>query len=371
MNDISPLFAVEAEQLLLAGFTREAIDLCRKGLEQYPDYPTALAVLARAYEAAGDAGKAGEALRAAVELSPAQRNIRQMAGNFERFGRIAPQEAEQMGKIAFGGSETAPAEEAPASYDKPLEESSLEESSLEESSLEESSLEETPLEELLWDDSRVAEVEEFSAGTDAEGMDAAEDDESIAYAGPAALAEEKITIEKRHKPKLKDLITAMSTGEAEAPAGPDSSDIGLIPGLEFLVEDIARKEFEFKRPGIGLMHSIDVIESLRDKYPAGKATIDDDPFLKLAGKLENAKIPQATREVSSEPEPEEPAEEPYPAGSPAVVSETLANIYRLQGAYDNAIEAYSRLMEMYPEKAAEYSKKIDEIRQVITRDAAD
>jgi predicted Zn-dependent protease len=49
MDDISPLFALEAEQLMLDGKTDEAIELCNAGLLDYPDYPAAYAVLAQAY----------------------------------------------------------------------------------------------------------------------------------------------------------------------------------------------------------------------------------------------------------------------------------------------------------------------------------
>jgi hypothetical protein len=65
MDDISPLFALEAEQLMLDGKTDEAIELCNAGLLDYPDYPAAYAVLAQAYlefedyEAAKDSIKSG------------------------------------------------------------------------------------------------------------------------------------------------------------------------------------------------------------------------------------------------------------------------------------------------------------------------
>lgn len=48
MSEISLLFAVEAEQYLLAGMVNEAVDLCRRGLKIYPDYPSALNILNRA-----------------------------------------------------------------------------------------------------------------------------------------------------------------------------------------------------------------------------------------------------------------------------------------------------------------------------------
>ncbi|HRP01971.1 MAG TPA: hypothetical protein PLE30_04910 [Candidatus Kapabacteria bacterium] len=54
MNEISPLFALEAEQLLLSGFIEEAIELCNKGLEVYPNYPVAQVILAKSYQVLGD-----------------------------------------------------------------------------------------------------------------------------------------------------------------------------------------------------------------------------------------------------------------------------------------------------------------------------
>ena len=57
MDEITPLFAIEAEQLLLSGFLEEAIALCNKGLEAFPDYPTAKVILARAYNLIGNKEK--------------------------------------------------------------------------------------------------------------------------------------------------------------------------------------------------------------------------------------------------------------------------------------------------------------------------
>lgn len=49
MSEISPLFVLEAEQLLLTGFVDEAIELCKEGLSVYPDYTTAKVLLDKAY----------------------------------------------------------------------------------------------------------------------------------------------------------------------------------------------------------------------------------------------------------------------------------------------------------------------------------
>lgn len=62
---MSPLFALEAEELLLSGEIAKAIELCEKGLEVYPDYPAALAILAKALEMSGNSEKSQEKIRKA------------------------------------------------------------------------------------------------------------------------------------------------------------------------------------------------------------------------------------------------------------------------------------------------------------------
>ncbi len=62
MTDISPLFALEAEQLLLSGFVEEAIELCEKGLTTFPDYPAAQVILAKLYHLVGKQNHSNEIL---------------------------------------------------------------------------------------------------------------------------------------------------------------------------------------------------------------------------------------------------------------------------------------------------------------------
>lgn len=82
MEEITVFFAVDAEQFLISGFPQEAIDLCRRGLEAYPDYSAAYTVLARAYKALGEDDKAADILDKAAEkfsdkrlFEPAKRNL--------------------------------------------------------------------------------------------------------------------------------------------------------------------------------------------------------------------------------------------------------------------------------------------------------
>lgn len=46
-----------------------------------------------------------------------------------------------------------------------------------------------------------------------------------------------------------------------------------------------------------------------------------------------------------------------------IVSETLANIYREQGNYDNAIKIYKALMIRYPEKSSTFAHLITELKE--------
>ncbi len=62
MNDISPLFAIEADGLLCSGEPEKAVELCKNGLDFYPDYKAGLIVLARAYFITGNFEKAKEIL---------------------------------------------------------------------------------------------------------------------------------------------------------------------------------------------------------------------------------------------------------------------------------------------------------------------
>ncbi|MFA7627544.1 MAG: hypothetical protein WCZ17_10915, partial [Candidatus Kapaibacterium sp.] len=62
MQDISPLFAIEAEQLMLAGMTDEAVELCREGLAVFPVYPAAVNVLISSLIASGKPDEANESL---------------------------------------------------------------------------------------------------------------------------------------------------------------------------------------------------------------------------------------------------------------------------------------------------------------------
>ena len=68
--EITPLFAVDAEELLDQGLVDDALELCKLGLEAYPGYPAGEAVLARCYKVSGNSEMANEILETAMLKNP-------------------------------------------------------------------------------------------------------------------------------------------------------------------------------------------------------------------------------------------------------------------------------------------------------------
>ena len=85
----SPSFAPLADAYRKAGRAREAIALCREGLERFPDYATARLVLAKALLEEGDPDGALAEVRTILEHDPADAPAHRLAGELERrAGRI-------------------------------------------------------------------------------------------------------------------------------------------------------------------------------------------------------------------------------------------------------------------------------------------
>ncbi len=78
MASPSPLFAIEAQDLLSQGRVDDAIQLCRSGLALYPDYPTAYKVLADALILAGDPDSANEKLNDALLRMPGDSQLQRI-----------------------------------------------------------------------------------------------------------------------------------------------------------------------------------------------------------------------------------------------------------------------------------------------------
>ncbi len=103
MSEISPLFALHAEELLEKGDPAAAIELCLKGLQEYPDYTSAYSVLARAQKLAGDREEAVKTLRNAEQRFPANRAISFYKKNLEDQEKIPEKEKSPVDVIHKAG----------------------------------------------------------------------------------------------------------------------------------------------------------------------------------------------------------------------------------------------------------------------------
>jgi tetratricopeptide (TPR) repeat protein len=88
--------------------------------------------------------------------------------------------------------------------------------------------------------------------------------------------------------------------------------------------------------------------------------VEETALGKLARALESAKIPAID---PSSPLPAPSNEEPAPIEPVALVSSTLAGIYEKQGAYEDAIKAYTALAAQTPSMREEYNKKIEALKE--------
>jgi hypothetical protein len=83
MEEISILFAIDAEHLLLNGLIEDAIELCRQGIKSYPDYASAYSILVRAYEEKGDLRNAIETINKAIIKFPNNKHFYSIKKNLD------------------------------------------------------------------------------------------------------------------------------------------------------------------------------------------------------------------------------------------------------------------------------------------------
>jgi tetratricopeptide (TPR) repeat protein len=91
--DISPLFAIDAQKLLGTGDASGAVHLLEKGIEVYPEYATAYAVMARAYMQMRDVESAYEWVQRGLKQFPTHRALVILEQELRRqtFGGTAPE----------------------------------------------------------------------------------------------------------------------------------------------------------------------------------------------------------------------------------------------------------------------------------------
>ena len=96
----SRAFAPLADAYRKAGRTREAIQLCRDGLERFPEYATARLVLAKALLDQGEAEAALAEVRLIIERNPGDAPAHRLAGDLERVAGRLPEALQHLRQAA-------------------------------------------------------------------------------------------------------------------------------------------------------------------------------------------------------------------------------------------------------------------------------
>ncbi|HET7153177.1 MAG TPA: tetratricopeptide repeat protein [Candidatus Kapabacteria bacterium] len=146
-----------------------------------------------------------------------------------------------------------------------------------------------------------------------------------------------------HAKRFADAIAMCETGLAYTP-----SSNALIKMREMITAEEAK-------------HAQRIAEHPAEAPEALENTEEDETALgKLARELEGAKIPAIDQSAPLPPLLKEEIAQP---ATGTLVSSTLAGIYEKQGAYDDAIQAYTALAAQTPAMREEYNKKIEALKE--------
>jgi tetratricopeptide (TPR) repeat protein len=385
MLEISPLFAVEAEQLLMAGLIDEAYELCSAGLEEYPHYPSGYQILAKCLIEKNDIEKALNVTKNALTIFPSNKQIKQLYNDLKEAEEVIDKKEliEKSFNPDYSNSDISSniitddvkIEEIPEILSENIIEQEEDKELLEIVEFAESEIDEdikiVEYEELSSEYKDIVEIAENNSenflnenNTD---IDSLENNELEDYE-----AEEEIIHYEDNEFKSQGAFLKLILHEEINQADFNhlkANNLELIPGLEYsplklMVSKVDKKVYihelpEF--PDFPVFEKIKQKEKSKNLFSMSKNDLPDefiknDPFAQLAQKLDNVKNPGKSNikndiEISDTNENE------------VVVSATLAKIYESQGAIEKAIEVYVALSDKEPEKTDFYLMKIEELQQ--------
>ncbi len=403
MEDVNILFAVEAEHLILNGFFDEAVSLLKKGIEKYPDYPAAYAILAKAYDKSGDSGSAEETINEGIGKFPDNTSIVKTKERLESSKQNefeeehTPEDStewqeipenEDSGKHSESDEEEISGNEELSEPDSYPESDEIEHPSADSSETPEILVEETAsdAETIETEFEKIDDEDSGADDEDTQSIDEPEQEELISdeqiefddsilndimeeeseEAGEI-LPEENTDFDE---PSLVEQINEETdTDSIFLPAGflleyqefdkkPDtdrpynSRNIDTIPGFEFLAGEI--ESFQTAAPANSFANA-DITEKDYDNMDekAKELTTLSKEINESRKKIEESN----TEEYDSIQEENNVKKEK----PPEIATETMAKILVEQGAFEKAVEIYQKLIDKTPEKAEEYDSRIQEL----------
>lgn len=344
MSHISLLFAVEAEQLLLAGMPEEAIELCNEGLEVYPDYAAAISVLAKAYKILGDANKAQslisnskESMLASSylhikesveklstdEIFPVDENVQDLANNFQIIDDLEPYEMNKVDDAEIV-DETKDRGEIDIDEINP----------------------ELEIQNVIEDNNDIEKYDLIDDDISSSGIKDEETDKEFEN-----LVSEIPTDELIEEQLDKNVQPEIIKADISSP----------VKNKKGLTERINSEHLSFKSSDISIIPGL-------NRYKAGNVTslfvsnkpVKPEKVLKLAKKQSNfiSIMSSLSKAETIKPEISKKVDRHK---SSVVITETIAGILVQQGAYAEAKSAYLELSKKFPDKKKYFKSKIAEI----------
>ncbi len=332
---ITPVFALDAEDLFETGQYIDAIALCKQGLELYPEYASGYVVLYRALIALEREAEALNALDSGLGALPANRILLRLLN--EHSAKYDTTKADE--PIEFP---------AIVSLDEPL------------SSVRELQVSDSDTQQEISIEGIEAETVVTAIGEDIkpvyEGIAdilLASDDisEVISADNQAVNAAGEKSLERLSYPALR-IIESASQGEKVLIR---ASSIGLIPGLQFTPMSLRKpaRRFSSELPELPPFREFEqpvIVEAELVETDVKTKT----PLEELAARLEKARVAIVQDET--------PTIQDNTVEIVSTATETVAKIYESQGAYSQAVKVYKQLAQAKPELKEKYEALIERIR---------
>ena len=329
MDELSILFAVNAEEMLNNGDISSAVDLCQQGIVKFPDYPLGYYILAKSYLGLFDYSNAKSIADQALSKFPANKLIKNL---FDEVSYIQ------------GESEI----NETVSIESPTEEIINDQLATDEIILESiPDLQETidQDEQIITDDitaDQPLQIEEDESENLSVDITSAEEEISesndIITEEPAEIVFESAPTVAQHYEQdqenfLKLVVSYESTEDSLNTL--KAANPLLIPGLNYTPLRARSK------------HINDNMDKHIPVFPDFARHFSDE-LLHHYNRFDNTDNTDEDSDLSYDP-------------SPMIISDTYASILVAQGAYPEALDIYRELIIKFPDKSEQYTQKINEL----------
>lgn len=333
---ITPVFALDAEDLFETGQYFDAIALCKQGLELYPEYASGYVVLYRALIALEREAEALNALNSGLEALPANRILLRLLN--EHSAKYDTTKVDE--PIEFP---------AIVSFDEPVSSESEELQASDSDTPQEISTEGIePKTVIIGIDKDIKpdneEIADILLTTDniSEVISADTQEENTA---------DVISSERLSYPALR-IIESASQGEKVLIR---ASSLGLIPGLQFTPMSLRKPARRFSSE----LPELPPFREFAQPMIVEAELVETDiktktPLEELAARLEKARVAIVQDET--------PTVQDNTVEIVSTATETVAKIYESQGAYSQAVKVYKQLAQAKPELKEKYEALIERIR---------